>query len=481
MRKGLLYCLGAMLVLCGGGVRAQWLGNEIYKGNVKYRVTKLPPDGEVEVMPFFEFFGLANKYSGELIIPKRIIVENKQFWSKKKYEKYAVTGLGNKAFYGCPNLIELTLPSSLVSIGNEAFSGCSGLTDLALPSSLASIGDKVFRGCSGLTSLMLPPSLASIGSGAFDECKNLRELSVEADNSHYESEGGVLFNKGKTELVRVPEGYPDAIYNVPSTVTSIKERAFYACSGLAHLVLSSSLTSIGDGAFSACSNLLTVYVPAQIPPTLSGDPKLLSNATLYVPGAKYADYLVSDDWRDYKPQMKKCFRVSFDADGGTLDGKAEQIVGEDVFVTRPADPIKAGYTFVEWRESGVKFDFTTMLAASDITLKAIWKSNAKSPVDPAPPQGNKSQKSPGKPEQKPEDSTPVELPTPQLRISPLPTSDFLTLEGMTEPTTVRVYNPLGQLLLTKSVAPGAPVDVRQLEAGVYLLEVQGQTVRFVKR
>ncbi len=180
----------------------------------------------------------------------------------------------------------------------------------------------------------------------------------------------------------------------------------------------------------------------------------------------------------------KEYTVTFDADNGEPFTTATVEHGK--LVPQPADPSKEGYTFVEWRKYGAKFDFATAQVKSDITLKAVWEREKKPPVDPiaptpTPPTPSKPEDDP-KPEPKPEDSTPVEVAGAlRLHVSPVPASDFLTVEGMTERATVRVYNPLGQLLLTKDVAPGAPVDVRQLEAGVYLLEVQGQTVRFVKR
>jgi hypothetical protein len=46
-----------------------------------------------------------------------------------------VTSIGEYAFYGCTNLIAITIPISVTSIGNLAFSYCTSLTiNAAAPS-----------------------------------------------------------------------------------------------------------------------------------------------------------------------------------------------------------------------------------------------------------------------------------------------------------------------------------------------------------
>ena len=65
------------------------------------------------------------------------------------------------------------------------------------------------------------------------------------------------------------------------------------------------------------------------------------------------------------------FTVTFNTDGGTPVSSTEKVLyGEKV--TKPTDPIKSGYTFVEWQLEGQVFDFTTLIITGNITLKAIW-------------------------------------------------------------------------------------------------------------
>lgn len=66
---------------------------------------------------------------------------------------------------------------------------------------------------------------------------------------------------------------------------------------------------------------------------------------------------------------KKIYTVTFNSDGGSA--VKEKIVDDGLAITKPADPVKSGYKFVEWQLNGKKYDFTTKVT-SDITLKAVW-------------------------------------------------------------------------------------------------------------
>lgn len=68
----------------------------------------------------------------------------------------------------------------------------------------------------------------------------------------------------------------------------------------------------------------------------------------------------------------KKFKVTFDTDGGSTVAAVE--VEEGKKVTKPTDPTKADFTFVEWHLDGVKYEFDTEVKKA-ITLKAIWKAD----------------------------------------------------------------------------------------------------------
>ena len=173
-----------------------------------------------------------------------------------------VTSIGGYAFRGCSRLMSVTIPKSVTGIGHEAFYSCSSLASMTIPSSVTSIGWQAFYACSGLTSVTIPESVTSIGYQAFSICSSLTNIAVDANNAKYSSdECGVLFDKNKTILIQYPIGSKFASYEIPSSVTSIGETAFYWCDRLMMVTIPMSMISIGDYAFSGCNSLKDVYYP----------------------------------------------------------------------------------------------------------------------------------------------------------------------------------------------------------------------------
>ena len=196
----------------------------------------------------------------------------------------SVTSIGKRAFFGCSSLRELAIPSSVTSIDERAFFGCSSLRELAIPSSVTSIGERAFRKCSSLQELVIPSSVTSIGEYAFFDCSSLRELVIP---SSVTSIGYAAFNNCSSSLqLSIKSSKFELIDNsiivdilkkevisclnnknniiIPSSVTSIGERAFERCSSLQELAIPSSVTSIGKYAFWGCSSLQDLVVPPSV-------------------------------------------------------------------------------------------------------------------------------------------------------------------------------------------------------------------------
>ena len=221
---------------------------------------------------------------------KRILIAYRS--KNKDYEiPNSVKSIGNNAFWNCYNLSSIHIPNSVTSIGDNAFDFCYDLSSIHIPNSVTSIGDNAFRYC-GLTSIHIPNSVTSIGRGAFYSCKSLTsihipdsvtsigegafygcerltfitlplnintingnpfigwsgELIVKSDNFIYEE--GVLFDKYKRRLIAYRSKKKD--YEIPNSVTSIGDRAFWDCESLTSIHIPDSVTSIGDGAFYGC-------------------------------------------------------------------------------------------------------------------------------------------------------------------------------------------------------------------------------------
>lgn len=175
----------------------------------------------------------------------------------------SVTSIGKGLFRECTSLASVTIASGVTTIGNGAFYNCTSLTGLILPSSVTKIENAAFAYCSGLTSVTIPASVTSIGENPFLECTSLESIQVESGSTAYASVDGVLFDKAKTSLITCPGGKSGA-YVIPSSVTSLGERAFSKCSSLTSVTIPDSVTSIGAWMFNECSSLTSVTIPSSV-------------------------------------------------------------------------------------------------------------------------------------------------------------------------------------------------------------------------
>ncbi len=176
-----------------------------------------------------------------------------------------VTSIGECAFCGCNGLTSISIPASVTSIGAEAFNDCENLTTVTIPASVTSIGNYAFNDCEKLTTVSIPASVTTIGNGAFNDCEKLTSITVAEGNANYSNDtNGVLFNKDKTTLIKYPEGNNADSYVIPTSVTSICEKAFAGCEDLETVTLPAYVTSIGNEAFRYCGSLKSIEIPDNV-------------------------------------------------------------------------------------------------------------------------------------------------------------------------------------------------------------------------
>ncbi len=173
---------------------------------------------------------------------------------------------GETAIIKCDKSVSgsVVIPSKLggypvTSIEEEAFLGCKSLTGITIPDSVTSIGEKAFYQCENLRSVAIPVSVTSIGKEAFFSCKSLTDITVAQNNPNYCSVDGNLFNKKKTCLIQYATGKTASSYQIPDSVTSIGEGAFYNCTSLTNITIPGSVTFIEQDTFYGCENLTDIY------------------------------------------------------------------------------------------------------------------------------------------------------------------------------------------------------------------------------
>ncbi|MGN1052519.1 MAG: leucine-rich repeat domain-containing protein, partial [Candidatus Scatosoma sp.] len=171
---------------------------------------------------------------------------------------------GNKVFDGCTGLKEVQLPSGITEVGDSLFANCTSLTKVFIPNTVSLIGNMAFYKCTMLREVVFEegnisnPLVIADGSevggppsyyGVFVGCRSLREISF--------PERTTVIGSYAFAVVDVIQGpYREEVVNgittvnIPSTVTEIKNKAFfYAQVVTVNIAPNSQLTKIGQEAF----------------------------------------------------------------------------------------------------------------------------------------------------------------------------------------------------------------------------------------
>ena len=224
------------------------------QNGIRYHVLN---KNEVEVVQ--NYVDGSNSYSGNVVIPDSV-------------GAFAITGIGNSAFYNCDSLKSIDIPNSVKTIGYNAFYNCDGLTFVTIGNSVESIGDDAFYYCNNLKSIEIPNTVDSIGSYAFYNCSGLTSLEIPESVKYIGSYAfGYCYNI-KTLTYNTDAFNPSTIINnsnletvvIGDAVTIIPYCAFYNCSNLQSVTLGNSVESIGDYAFYNCSNLTSIDLPESV-------------------------------------------------------------------------------------------------------------------------------------------------------------------------------------------------------------------------
>lgn len=233
-------------------------GEEIYSGRC---------GGEVywQLLPDEDGYALWISGTGEM---QHFATPDAAPWYKYRQQIHTltleegITGIGNRAFYGCAFTGGLTLPETLEEIGHYAFYGCTGFSgELVIPPSVKEIGAYAFYRTGFDAELCLSEGLTEIGIRAFANSRLTGEVKL------------------------------------PQTLKKIGARAFYQCRGLEGvLVIPKGVQSVGRSAFYGCTGIREVHLYADA--EIGRDAFAVAfQGTIYNLSASVEEEELALDWR----------------------------------------------------------------------------------------------------------------------------------------------------------------------------------------
>lgn len=160
-----------------------------------------------------------------------------------------------------PSIIYGGISYSVIGIGEHAFGSDIYVSSVSLPNTIATIKSYAFWNCNSLTSITIPFTVTQIENRVFGYCPNLTSISVEALNEIYDSRDNcnAIIETKSNKLIA---GCKNT--NIPKSVTSIGEFAFYFCLNLTSVAIPNTVTDIGGSAFNSCSSLTSITIPNSV-------------------------------------------------------------------------------------------------------------------------------------------------------------------------------------------------------------------------
>jgi hypothetical protein len=293
-RRAFSSCTGLTRISVPGGITI--LNDHVFFDCHALAEVSLPP-GLVEIGRFA--FAYTPSLAG-LTIPSSVTRISDYAFAYSALEEIVLpaglTLIGTRAFESCA-MSKIAIPASVTTLGDFAFSGCYGLTAIdvhpanatyasvegilfntaikallkcparksgpyAVPHGTVSISSHAFEE-SNLDRISLPSSLVEIGDNAFWYCSMLVSITVSPENTAFVSADGVLFDAGKTTLIRYPAARTGE-YEVPPSVSFLAEGAFSHSAGLTRVAVGGLVSTIRPYTFFACPALRQVSLPASV-------------------------------------------------------------------------------------------------------------------------------------------------------------------------------------------------------------------------
>ena len=160
-----------------------------------------------------------------------------------------ITGLGKSSFYKSTSIQSVKLADSVRSIGEMCFFRNGSLEKIELGNGLTSIGEAAFS-VSNLKKVSLPIGITHIESDTFYGCKQLESINLE----HVKSIGRRAFY-----ICSNLSGI-----HLSTDLQQLEYAAFRGCSSIDKVNIGSKLSELSEQVFAECSSLKEIYIPDNI-------------------------------------------------------------------------------------------------------------------------------------------------------------------------------------------------------------------------
>ena len=161
-----------------------------------------------------------------------------------------VNYIATEAFYYNQNVTKISFEDGKSAVNAEGVEGtlelgdnifylCNSLEEISLPN-ITTVPSSIFQNCYSLKTFEVPYTVASIGNEAFYGCKGLQTVTFEAT--------------------------PEGVEEVPLTIDSASGSWYspFAYSGIESIILPERTVEIGNYAFAYCESLKTTNIPSKI-------------------------------------------------------------------------------------------------------------------------------------------------------------------------------------------------------------------------
>lgn len=207
-----------------------------------------------------------------------------------------ITALGYDCCAGCNNLTSVTIPNTVVLIDEYAFDGCLFQSqNFTCPASLSAATNNYWGGTiiteeptNGLfindennayacritsSAVTIPSSVTGIFWKCFESC--VFQSSNFINNTEFDAEennywGATVYDVHQADGLWIRNNIAfkcdttASSVTIPSSVTSIRDNAFYRCISLTSITIPSSVVSIGNSAFDGCTSLTGITIPSSV-------------------------------------------------------------------------------------------------------------------------------------------------------------------------------------------------------------------------